>query len=113
MLPPENFPTDSHRSNGLHLWCSECMKPMKFVATANSRARAIDPNASQITVADIDVGSECWYCWSITDASWDHVIPLTRGGSNSRENIVPCCGTCNRSKRNRTPDEWIAGIWIS
>lgn len=37
----------------------------------------------------------------------DHVIPISRGGSNDISNLVTACFTCNRSKRNKTPEEWL------
>jgi 5-methylcytosine-specific restriction endonuclease McrA len=39
----------------------------------------------------------------------DHVIPLSRGGSNDPSNLVLACPTCNLSKNNRLPHEWIQG----
>lgn len=36
----------------------------------------------------------------------EHVIPLSRGGSNSMANIVAACRACNGDKRDLTPDEW-------
>lgn len=37
----------------------------------------------------------------------DHVIPVSRGGSNELTNLVTACFSCNRSKHNRTPEEWL------
>ena len=37
----------------------------------------------------------------------DHIVPITRMGHNDIVNIAPCCGLCNRRKRDRTPEEWL------
>jgi 5-methylcytosine-specific restriction endonuclease McrA len=36
----------------------------------------------------------------------DHVIPITRGGTNDIENLVLSCPRCNWSKGNYLPEEW-------
>jgi len=35
----------------------------------------------------------------------DHVMPRSRGGAKSWENVVASCRPCNQRKGNRTPDE--------
>ena len=40
----------------------------------------------------------------------EHVIPVSRGGGYTRENIVPACKKCNYRKHDHTPDE--AGMTI-
>src|SRR3954454_20228446 len=50
----------------------------------------------------------CQYCGTVLPASeltLDHVMPRSRGGSSTWENLVACCHTCNRRKGNRTPLE--------
>lgn len=36
----------------------------------------------------------------------DHVIPVSRGGSSEPSNLTTACFACNRSKRDKTPEEW-------
>jgi 5-methylcytosine-specific restriction endonuclease McrA len=38
----------------------------------------------------------------------DHFVPLARGGSNWPENIVGACPTCNISRRDKLPGEFLA-----
>ena len=35
----------------------------------------------------------------------DHVVPLTKGGGTTRENIVPACQPCNSRKSTRPPSQ--------
>lgn len=39
----------------------------------------------------------------------DHVVPLSKGGSNGIENIVCACPECNMKKHNKLPSEWPDG----
>lgn len=49
-------------------------------------------------------GHRCAYC-ERTAGTVDHVLPRSRGGTDSWENLVACCVRCNNVKGNRTPDE--------
>jgi len=40
------------------------------------------------------------------ELTMDHVIPLSRGGKASRNNLVPACKQCNSSKKYLLPIEW-------
>ena len=37
--------------------------------------------------------------------TWDHLVPLSRGGTNEWANVVTACSTCNTRKGNRLPAE--------
>lgn len=53
-------------------------------------------------------GYTCQYCgkrYRTENLNIDHIVPRSRGGVNSWENLVCSCITCNRKKRNRTPKE--------
>ncbi|MCW5976628.1 MAG: HNH endonuclease [Bryobacteraceae bacterium] len=50
----------------------------------------------------------CQYCLKSVPAgelTMDHVLPRSRGGASSWENLVACCIPCNNHKGSRTPDE--------
>jgi len=49
--------------------------------------------------------NECVYCGSKKHLTLDHVLPKSRGGRNSWNNLVTCCTSCNMKKGNRTPEE--------
>ena len=50
----------------------------------------------------------CQYCakrFRASELTFDHVVPVSRGGRQVWENIVTCCIDCNRKKGGRTPRE--------
>ncbi len=51
-------------------------------------------------------GQRCQYCGSSSERlSIDHVLPRSRGGSHSWDNVTTACLRCNVHKGNRTPRE--------
>ena len=52
--------------------------------------------------------SGCAYCGA-TDRSLqrDCVLPISRGGRYTLENVVPACGSCNASKCNDEVTSWL------
>ena len=50
----------------------------------------------------------CQYCGgrgTATDMTLDHILPRSRGGRTTPENLAACCRTCNNRKGDRTPAE--------
>lgn len=50
----------------------------------------------------------CQYCGHKTEratATVDHVVPSSRGGKSTFENLVCCCSPCNARKKDRSPEE--------
>lgn len=50
----------------------------------------------------------CQYChkkFGAGELTLDHVVPRSRGGNNTWENLVACCLRCNNRKGDRLPQE--------
>lgn len=53
----------------------------------------------------------CSYCGKVGgELECDHVIPISRNGTNEYSNLTTSCKTCNRLKSNLMPDEFIAKV---
>ncbi len=49
----------------------------------------------------------CRYCGAHgVRLECDHVVPLSRGGTNGMDNLVTACLRCNRSKGSKNLGEW-------
>lgn len=52
------------------------------------------------------LGNVCYYCSIPGKMTVDHMIPISRGGTDNIDNIVPACTTCNCRKGNKTLAEF-------
>lgn len=66
------------------------------------------PGAREIPVSRRGVlrrdSHRCGYCGKSANTI-DHVLPKSRGGADSWENLVACCLRCNNAKSDKTPAE--------
>jgi 5-methylcytosine-specific restriction endonuclease McrA len=93
-------------SNGGH-WASERMRiPVPSVIRLLRYVkvpyrRRVPLNRRAVFARD---GHACQYCGDGAE-NLDHVIPRSRGGDHTWENVVAACRRCNTRKGNRTPGE--------
>ncbi len=55
----------------------------------------------------------CQYCNNESGdhrLEWEHMIPKSRGGSDTAKNATLACHECNQAKSNLTPEEWLASL---
>jgi hypothetical protein len=51
---------------------------------------------------------KCTYCGVYAEKlECDHIIPVSKGGSNDMDNLTTACRTCNRQKKDKSVAEFI------
>ena len=51
----------------------------------------------------------CHYCGRLSppkELTMDHIVPISRGGKTTKNNVVPACKECNNNKKQLLPMEW-------
>ncbi len=55
----------------------------------------------------VEENKTCAYCGGVSDKlQWEHIIPKSRGGPESIDNMVLACPPCNQAKSDKDPFEW-------
>ncbi|MBN2240359.1 MAG: HNH endonuclease [Dehalococcoidales bacterium] len=69
------------------------------------RPHVVERKMSRVEIFKRD-NYTCQYCGKKTHSlTLDHVMPRSRNGEHTWENVVSACGRCNRIKAGRTPEE--------
>ncbi|WP_029146165.1 HNH endonuclease [Microbacterium luticocti] len=96
----------------VHAVHSDFDRPAVIILTRYVRI----PSARRVPVTRRGVlrrdGFRCAYCGGHA-ATIDHVLPRSRGGADSWENLVACCQRCNNVKGDRTPAEMSWSLRVS
>ncbi len=50
---------------------------------------------------------QCVFCGSTADLTTDHLIPKSRGGDDSADNLVLTCKQCNSARGDKGVFEWL------
>lgn len=55
----------------------------------------------------IEWNYQCAYCNLQKPLTQDHLIPLSKGGQHTYDNILPACESCNKKKGSLDADEFL------
>lgn len=90
-----------HRADELEAVLTGLANLRKFKTVeqfSSTRSRHIPRNVKQAVWARD--GECCVQCQSTENLEYDHIIPFSKGGANTTNNIQLLCLTCNRKKSN-------------
>lgn len=74
---------------------------IRLTVTSNERLWKVPPvNRREVLRRD---HYSCQYCGSTKNLTLDHVLPRSKGGKHSWDNVVIACERCNSRKGDRTP----------
>lgn len=121
MLPRECFYQTKRSRLGIRSQCRTCHSecsirsrdPLKTRASkviSEAKRRALKAGSGghistkELGYLQARYGSNCLACGSIERLTWDHVIPLTKGGAHCVSNLQCLCRPCNERKQARVID---------
>lgn len=76
----------------------EKIRELKYIRR-NKKAGKLDLQAWNEKLERLDY--KCQICGTRERITIDHIIPLTKGGTNHIDNLQPLCHSCNSSKGNK------------
>jgi 5-methylcytosine-specific restriction endonuclease McrA len=91
-----------------HVVSSRTIRLKTYVKVPQAKMAAAKPSRTLILKRD---NHTCQYCeYSGPKLTLDHVMPKSRGGQDTWQNLVTSCLECNNCKDNRTPEEWAVAL---
>jgi len=120
--PLSRYHRAKRNSDGLRHRCKSCARKLTRTWHVENPVKSKDQrirrrmreDAAFVSEIDSDnlyaeYGHRCAYCGqSNVELTIDHVVPITLGGSHTRDNVVPACRRCNASKNNTPLVVWLA-----
>jgi len=80
-------------------------KAWTIAAQHNRRVKlsGISMTTDMVLELKTDFGGYCPYCWDkIVKGHVDHIVPVSRGGTNERNNLAWVCAECNAQKGDKS-----------
>lgn len=91
-----------------HVVSSRTIRLKNYVKVPQTKMVAGKPTRALILKRD---NHTCQYCdYKGPNLTIDHILPKSRGGQDTWQNLVASCYDCNNCKDNRTPEEWAVAL---
>jgi 5-methylcytosine-specific restriction endonuclease McrA len=68
----------------------------------NAKRRALGYITKETIKLVFTLYPRCVYCGSLENKTLEHVVPISKGGTNDFDNLATACSSCNSSKKGKT-----------
>jgi len=93
------------KTNKRENWEINCPTVLRLKKYVKVPRRNLLPVKSNICQRDRYICQYCGIELNFIDLTLDHVIPYSKGGKSTWENLVASCSRCNNKKGDRTPKQ--------
>ncbi|OFZ56192.1 MAG: hypothetical protein A2428_07645 [Bdellovibrionales bacterium RIFOXYC1_FULL_54_43] len=100
--------SDNRRSDQYYILDPELSDP-KRIKKEREKAQRLKKTQWWLSLLNLGICHYCGHKFRAHELTMDHIVPLARGGSSVKGNIVPSCKDCNRDKKLDTPVDRILG----
>lgn len=95
-------------------WVAANRERNRLLSTTSNHRRRVP--GSELSADDVKgvldrAEGRCEWCNEEGPLQIDHAVPVSRGGTNALDNLVAACATCNPSKGDSLPSEWVPRYW--
>lgn len=77
------------------------------------RAGGVLPSEAEIEQLKARFGHRCAYCCKRVRLTLDHIVPVSKNGTNDLSNLLPACRSCNSKKKDRPLEVFLAALGAS
>ena len=81
---------------------AQVIRLVEYIRIPFARINIMKPARNAIYKRD---GHKCQYCGSTKSLTIDHVLAKSRGGTDTWDNMVACCSSCNTKKGSKTLEQ--------
>lgn len=96
--------SDRLRKERMQIACPEVLRAKYHKYYATKRKNGGSFTAEEWKALCFQYGYKCLKCGQSVELTVDHVVPVSKGGTNDISNIQPLCLSCNSSKGAKTVD---------
>lgn len=103
------FKNNIHNAKYCSIECKKKARNEKMALWLKERGKARNEMLDKLS----NIYNKCWYCgleWPLQSYHLDHIIPKSKGGSDTIENRALACGWCNMAKSNMSKEAFIS--WL-
>lgn len=89
---------------------ARCDGRLRLFQMAETNDGTITKEVYSELIKEFDICPYCGKPLGMSNIHLDHIVPLSKGGTHSKFNVLACCETCNLRKRSKPINEWLKEV---